>query len=173
MTTDSIITLLSWGAPVCFGLHIIEELFWPGGFREWYHSYRPQVSGAPMSYYYKANICYFAAVLTVPFGRHPAYGTLFVAGVLFYNLIFTHIRGALKTRSYSPGIVTGFLLYVPFFVASYGYLLAKHVVSIPAALACAVLSLSGEIYFALKKVTPQSSDLSACGEPQKTPILET
>ncbi|MGC4075416.1 MAG: HXXEE domain-containing protein [Nibricoccus sp.] len=172
MTTESIITLLSWAAPVCFGLHIIEELFWPGGFREWYHSYRPQVSGAPMSYYYKANVCYFAAVLTVPFSRHPAYGTLFVAGVLFYNLLFTHIRGALKTRSYSPGIVTGLLLYVPFFVASYGYLISKHAVSIPEALVCAVLSLGGEIYFALKKVTPKAGSVSTGSVSNQSPALE-
>ncbi|ATC65011.1 hypothetical protein CMV30_14130 [Nibricoccus aquaticus] len=172
MTTESIITLLSWAPAVCFGLHIIEELFWPGGFREWYHLYRPQVAGAPMSYYYKANACYFAAVLTVPLGRHSAYATLFVAGVLFYNLIFTHILGAFKTRRYSPGIVTGLLLYVPLFVTSYGYFLAKHVVSIPAALACAFLSTSGEIYFALKKVKPHPGEMSSSGSNlQETPVL--
>lgn len=159
MNTDTIITILSWAAPVAFAFHVIEELFWPGGFRQWYHAYRPQVAGAPMSYYYKANACYLAAMFTIPFAHHPAYSTLFGMGILFNNLVFTHVRGSLKTGGYSPGIATGLLLYLPLFVLSYGFMISQHVVSIPAALGCYALSCSGEIYFALKK------------RPQTTPSL--
>ncbi len=153
MNTDTIITLLRWAAPVCFGLHVIEELIWPGTFIEWYHGYRPQLVGKPRSYYHKMNFFYFIATLLVPLAPNGNYALLFASGLLFSNLVFTHIRGAIKTRSYSPGIVTG-LLYIPLFVASYAVLLSQHVVSVPAALACLALSPLSEVYFAMKKADP-------------------
>ena len=121
MNTESIITLLRWAAPVCFGLHVVEELIWPGGFIDWYHGYRPQLVGKPRSYYFKMNVVYFIGTLLVPLAPNN-YALLFVSGLLLSNLLFTHVRGALKTRSYSPGIVTG-LLYLQLALASYGFLL--------------------------------------------------
>ena len=43
---------------------------------------------------------------------------LTVTALLFSNAIW-HVVGAVKTRSYSPGMITGLLLYVPLTV--YGY----------------------------------------------------
>jgi Protein of unknown function with HXXEE motif len=151
MAAASIVAGLRWAVPVCFGLHIIEEFFWPGGFRVWYRGYRPQVAGTSQAYYYKANAVYFTAALLVPLLGHGPDGVLIWSGILFCNLIFTHVRGALKTGRYSPGIVTGCVLYVPLFAASYGYLLTRHVVSFREALVCLLVSPIPEIYFALKK----------------------
>lgn len=155
MNPESIITLLSWAVPACFGLHVIEELVWPGTFREWYHRYRPQVAGEPMAYYYKANAIYFALALLVPLVLHLN-GILIWAALLLFNLVFTHVRGAWHTRSYSPGIVTGIVLYVPLFAVTYGYLLSHHIVSVPRALVCLLVGAVPEIYFAVKtfRATP-------------------
>ena len=154
MPSESILPLLRWAVPVCFGLHVIEELFWPGGFMEWYHRYRPQLAAEPRSYYYRANALYFAATLLVPFARQSTapYVLLFTTGILFNNLVFTHILGAIKTRERSPGIVTGILLYVPLVAMSYGYVLSHGLVGLSAALICLMLSSAGEIYFATKKI---------------------
>jgi hypothetical protein len=92
MTVEATITALCWAVPICFGLHVVEELFWPGGFREWYHRYRPNVAGEPQSHYYRANAFYFAATLLVPLARHVGhYALLFVSGVLLSNLVLTHL----------------------------------------------------------------------------------
>ena len=152
MTTESIITLLEWAVPACFGLHIVEEFFWPGGFPTWYQRYRPWVAGTSQSYYYKANAIYFAGALLVPLASGGPRMVLIWSGILLCNLIFTHACGALRTRRYSPGIVTGCLLYVPLFAASCGYLLGRHVVSTQKALICLAISPIPEIYFALKRV---------------------
>lgn len=158
--TDHVINWLSWAVPACFGLHVIEEFFWPGGFPEWYHDYRPRMAGASRTYYYKANAVYLAAALIVPLMREPAYAILIWSGVLFCNSVFTHVLGALKTRRYSPGIVTGCLLYVPLFATSYGYLLANHVVSVPNALLCVLVAPVPEIYFAMKRVKTARTRIS-------------
>ncbi len=154
MPPETIFELLRWAVPVCFGLHVIEELFWPGGFIEWYHVYRPRVAAEPPSHYYKANAIYFASTLLVPIARNATapYVLLFVSGILLNNLIFTHILGAIKTKRHSPGIVTGILLYVPLAAMSYGYVIYHGLAGPPAALVCLVFSSIGEIYFAMKKV---------------------
>jgi hypothetical protein len=79
MTAETTIELLRWAVPFCFGLHVIEELFWPSGFIEWYHIYHPQVASEPRSYYLKANAAYFTASLLVPFAR---------ASTALYDLLF-------------------------------------------------------------------------------------
>ena len=159
MKEEFIITMLTWAVPICFGLHIVEEFIWPGGFREWYHAYRPQMAGSSRSYYYKANAVYFGVAVLVALAGDPG-GVLIWSGVLLCNLIFTHVRGALKTRRYSPGIVTGSVLYVPLFVMSYSYFPIHHVVSIRGSLICLLVSPLPEIYFALKRVHTSQSEPS-------------
>lgn len=151
-TSETIVEYLRWAVPICFGLHVFEEFLWPGGFIEWYHLYRPKLAAESRSYYYIANAVYFALTLRVPLahsGTGSHYTLLFVSGLLLSNLVFTHIRGTIKTKRFSPGIVTG-ILYVPLFVASYGFLLSKGLVSWPGALVCLALSPLPEIYFAWK-----------------------
>jgi len=99
----------------------------------------------------------------VPLWERGPHAVLIWSGALLLNLICTHIRGALKTRIYSPGIVTGLALYVPLFVASYGYFLSQHVVSGWEALGCLLVSTIPEIYFSLKKVPQRevTTDIAA------------
>jgi hypothetical protein len=47
---------------------------------------------------------------------------LTIGSVIFFNAIF-HIRGAVKTKKYSPGMITSLLLYIPLTVYGYWYFL--------------------------------------------------
>lgn len=149
----SVVRLLKVAVPVSFGLHIVEEFVFPGTFPEWYHRYRPHLEGEPRSYYYKANLIYFLMTATIAFGAMQTYSymsQLFVCGILLNNLLFTHLRGALATRSYSPGMVTGILLYVPLTITTFWYLTSHALLSIPLAALALGLSPILEVYFALK-----------------------
>ncbi|HMB25111.1 MAG TPA: HXXEE domain-containing protein, partial [Anaerolineales bacterium] len=44
--------------------------------------------------------------------------SLSIAGLLFVNSLM-HIMGSIRVRGYTPGLVTGILLYLPFSI--YGY----------------------------------------------------
>ncbi|HEY4305238.1 MAG TPA: HXXEE domain-containing protein [Gemmatimonadaceae bacterium] len=149
----SVTRLLKVAVPVSFALHIFEEFVFPGTFPEWYHRYRPHLKGEPLSYYYKANLIYFLMTATVAFGPMRTSGymsQLFVSAILLSNLLFTHVRGAIATRSYSPGMVTGILLYVPITVTTFWYLTSHALLSLPLALLSLGLSPMLEVYFALK-----------------------
>jgi hypothetical protein len=103
-------------------LHVTEEFFFPGGFAEWDRRYRPEFAGSITS---RLHVIVNALLLLVAYDvfalRHHATGPLMwmaVAAIEFSNALW-HLRGAWKTRSYSPGMVTGTLLYGP--VTIYGY----------------------------------------------------
>jgi hypothetical protein len=113
-----------YGAPlVAACLHITEEFFLPGGFAAWDRRYRPAFASSITS---RLHIIMNALLLIVTYDvwatRHRPLGPLLfltVTALLFTNAIW-HLRGAWKTRSYSPGMVTGTLLYIP--LAVYGYI---------------------------------------------------
>lgn len=107
-------------------LHITEEFFWPGGFAEWDRRYRPEFAGSITS---RLHIIVNVLLLIIAYDvfalRHNATGPLLwmtVAAIEFTNALW-HVRGAWKTRSYSPGMVTGILLYIPVTVFGYVYFL--------------------------------------------------
>ena len=63
---------------------------------------------------------------------------LAVMTLLFTNAVW-HLAASVKSRTYSPGVVTGLLLYVPLTIYGYGLFLRTGHVSVPTALiACAV-----------------------------------
>ena len=113
---------LPWAPLAAASLHIFEEFAWPGGFADWYRRYKPNraksltpgfmiiINGLLLILCYDAGAAYsrsYGAVLW-----------LAVAALLAGNAIW-HIIGTVKTRSYSPGIVTGVALYLP--MALFGF----------------------------------------------------
>jgi len=133
---------LPW-APLCAAtLHIFEEFVWPGGFSAWYRRYKPErAKSITPRFLVIINIlflilCYDAgAARSQPFG--PALW-LTVAALLAGNAVW-HLIGAMKTRSYSPGLVTGLLLYIPLAVVGYVHLLSSGTVVIGTAAVAAAL----------------------------------
>jgi hypothetical protein len=126
-----------YGAPfVAACLHIVEEFFLPGGFAEWDRRYRPAFASSITS---RLHIIVNALLLVLCYDvwatRHHAIGPLLwmtVAALVFTNALW-HLRGAWKTRSYSPGMVTGTLLYIPLTIFGYIHLIRSGAASISTA----------------------------------------
>ena len=118
-------------------LHIVEEFVYPGGFAEWDRRYRPGIKKSITTRFHVIInglflvACYDAGAL-----RHRPVGVgvwLIVAALQFGNAVW-HPVGAVRTRSYSPGMVTGLLLYVPLCVYGYVLFVSAGQISVPAAI---------------------------------------
>jgi hypothetical protein len=113
-------------------LHITEEFFFPGGFADWDRRYRPEFAGSITS---RLHIIVNVMLLVISYDvfamRRRPLGPLIwmtVAAIVFTNALW-HLRGAWKTRSYSPGMATGTLLYIPMTIYGYAYFLRSGVAS--------------------------------------------
>jgi hypothetical protein len=118
--TSPIVAWLPLGAVV---LHMVEEFLWPGGFPDWYRRYRPERAvSVTTRFLFWINALFVAmAVVAGAFGRRPI-GVAFwlvVASIAAANALF-HLWATWRRRAYSPGVVTGLLLYVP--LALFGFL---------------------------------------------------
>jgi hypothetical protein len=101
--------------------HIVEEFVWPGGFLRWYQRYRgPGVSRVTPGFLTIINLVLLAACAHAAFSVGEPFGVSYwitIAAILASNGLW-HLWSAVKVRAYSPGMVTGLLLYVP--LAVYG-----------------------------------------------------
>jgi hypothetical protein len=112
-----------WLPVPCIVLHAGEEFAWPGGFIEWHRGYRPEITASiTVRFVVVVNaLLLLLAVLLAVYGPGSARGIsawLSLMSALACNAFF-HVRGSLVTRRYSPGIITGLLLYVP--LCCWGY----------------------------------------------------
>ena len=119
--------------PVCVMLHVTEEFLFPGGFIEWYQELVPsKAAGVRPGYLVWINTLMIGVcVFPVAFGETPHgigvwYTVTAIAGI---NACF-HIIGVFKLKKYSPGVVTGVLLYLPLSVYGTWYLLSSGDISI-------------------------------------------
>jgi len=140
---------LRWAPLIAASLHIIEEFVFPGGFAAWDRGYRPQFrqSIAPRFHIIINGLllvlCYDAAVAgPTPLG---IFLWLTVAALLATNGIW-HVYGAFVTRSYSPGMVTGALLYVPMAVLGYVASIRTGTASLPLAGGALALGASYQLW---------------------------
>ena len=112
-----------WLPLLCVLLHFGEEFVWPGGFLAWYRAYRPEFAASlTVRFVVVVNglLILFTAWIGW-FGPTAARGVsawLTVMAGLAANGVF-HVRGTWLSRRYSPGVVTGVLLYIP--VCAWGY----------------------------------------------------
>ena len=140
---------LFWAPLVCACLHIFEEFVFPGKFREWYTRYKPDVKKSiSIRFLILINaglliLCYDIGAL-----KQNYWGTILWLGVmamLAANGIW-HLRGVLKTKSYSPGVVTGLLLYVPLAIYGYIYFLSNEQISFLTVLVVFVIGSSYQLW---------------------------
>jgi hypothetical protein len=112
--------------------HIVEEFLWPGGFARWYRTYPPGSEVVVTTRFLVLVNAVFVALAVVPLlpgSSARAFGYWFVvAAIAGANGLF-HLRATLRTRTYSPGVVTGVILYIPLAVAGGVYLLRAGLVS--------------------------------------------
>jgi hypothetical protein len=161
--TFSTLTLI---LAACIMMHVTEEFLFPGGFIEWYKEFRPALAaGIKPGYIVWINalmigICNVSLYLgpTV----HGATIWYTVAAIGAINACF-HIIGVFSLKKYSPGVVTGVLLYIPLFIYGSWYLLSSDTISlvraggcIAAAIAYHVVADKGHKAAADKDVTTQA-----------------
>jgi len=128
--TFSTLTLI---LAACIMMHVTEEFLFPGGFIEWYKEFRPALaSGIKPGYIVWINalmigICNVSLYLGPT--SHGATIWYTVAAIGAINACF-HIIGVFSLKKYSPGVVTGVLLYLPLFIYGTWYLLSSGDLSI-------------------------------------------
>ncbi|HJQ20903.1 MAG TPA: HXXEE domain-containing protein [Gemmatimonadaceae bacterium] len=136
--------LLLWLPFLAIAAHLVEEFVWPGGFAEWYRHYPPghtvQVSARLLVI---VNVLFVALALVPPLlganARGWAYWAL-VAAIAGVNGLF-HIIATVRGRQYSPGLITGSLLYLPLGFIGIEELVRSGKVAAPVALQAIVIAV--------------------------------
>ncbi len=92
--------------------------------------------------------CAFALYLgSTPNGYAVWY---YVAAIAAANACF-HIWGVFKLRAYSPGVVTGTLLYIPLFVEGTIQLVPSADVPLPKAMTAVVIGIGYHIFSVIRQ----------------------
>lgn len=135
---------LAWSLAGAASLHILEEFVFPGGFKSWWRAYRPETAASVSDrFLIMINlllVAFSAAValaVQAPRGNGVA-AWLALAALLFSNATF-HIIGAIQSRSYSPGMITGTVLYIPIAIYGFAYFLRSGRASATTALVAAII----------------------------------
>jgi uncharacterized protein with HXXEE motif len=137
-------SLLSWSLAGAASIHIIEEFAFPGGFKAWWCAYRPNIAASVSNRFLViingiliAFSIIVALAVSAPKGNGVA-AWLTLAALLFSNAIF-HIIGAIQTKRYSPGMISGIVLYIPLAIYGFAHFLRSGQASMGTALlACAI-----------------------------------
>ena len=104
--------LLVWLLPASSAVHIIEE--WSGGFPEWV----ARIAGGVLSrdVFVLMNVAgmvlMIAATRAAVRSERNGWMAVTIAATLLVNALL-HIAGTLFTRSYSPGLFSSIVLYLP------------------------------------------------------------
>ena len=140
---------LFWAPLVAAIFHIIEEFLFPGGFIDWYTHYKPEIKQSiSKRFLILINaglliLCYDIGALGQ--SQFGIIAWLVIMALLGANGIW-HLSGALKTRTYSPGVVTGILFYLPLSVYGYLYFILTNQVSIFIALFALITGSSYQLW---------------------------
>jgi len=136
---------LFWLLPLSVILHITEEFVYPGGFRQWYQSYKPSIaSSITIRFLVSVNtILVIVSIIPILIGPNPQGIALWltVVAILFSNSLF-HIVGSIKSRNYCPGVITSVILYIPISLSGYWYFLSTEQASMGTAIFAFVLGSS-------------------------------
>ena len=149
-----------WWAPLFAAiLHIVEEFVWPGGFGDWDRTYRPQIrQSLTPRLHVVVNSLLIALCMSVGLtglgkagvtvggihlrsaipSNYAGASWIALAALLFWNAAF-HFVGTVQTERYSPGLITGVLLYIPLAIFGCWYLVNRSQVSFGTAFVAAAL----------------------------------
>jgi len=140
---------LYWAPLIAASLHMFEEFVFPGQFSKWYAKYKPEIKKSiTVRFLTVINVlllllCYNVGALAP--GPIGAAAWLGVTALLAANGAW-HLRGVVKTRTYSPGVLTGLLVYLPLLVYGYIYFLQSKQVSIPTAILVIAIGASYQLW---------------------------
>jgi hypothetical protein len=118
-------TLLAWSLAIAASIHIIEEFAFPGGFKAWWCAYKPDIAASVSNGFLimiNTILILFSILVALAIQTPKGNGVaawLTLSALLFSNAVF-HIIGAIRTNRYSPGMISGIVLYMP--LAVYGFI---------------------------------------------------
>jgi hypothetical protein len=138
---------------VAVAAHLVEEFLWPGGFGPWYRRHYPD-RAASLTPGFLVRINALLVVLAViagiqGVGPRGVALWLTLASISAANGFF-HLLASVRTRTYSPGLVTGMLLYVPLAIYGFWYLLHNGQASAGTALLAGIAGPAYHLYSAAK-----------------------
>ena len=143
--------LFLWLPLLAVAAHLIEEFIWPGGFPEWYRRYRPERAASVTTRFLVIVNAVFVVLALFPalLGPTPQglAWWLIVAAIGAANAIF-HLWATTSRREYSPGVVTGTLLYLPLAGLGIQRLVATRLVSVPTAIEAAAIGIGYHLWSA-------------------------
>lgn len=143
-------TFVFW-LPLCFAaLHIFEEFAWPGGFAAWYATYRPYVAQSLTTRFLVVGNVILLVVAFLLGWMGPSWSRglslwLILSALLAANAIF-HVRGVFALRRYSPGVITGVLLYLPLCIWGYWHFISTREASWQLATTSLILGASYQFW---------------------------
>jgi len=138
---------LMWAPLAAASLHISEEFVIPGGFPAWYRQYRPDPSRITPRFLVIVNAALLIACCNVGAIGRDIIGISYwmtMSAVLCSNGIW-HAWASYKSHSYSPGVVTGILIYAP--LAVYGYIEFLRSGAVPIWAAAITCLIGGSYHF--------------------------
>jgi hypothetical protein len=95
-------------------IHVLEEYAYPGGFLDWMKSMNPRFTPwitTGLAVIINGLFLLLCVVGAIVAARNLVF-SLSVASLLFINGLM-HLGGTVRARRYTPGVVSGVLLYVP------------------------------------------------------------
>jgi hypothetical protein len=107
-------------------VHIFEEYVYPGGFSDALRRLLPRATHLfTRKFHVVVNGLLFVLSLASAFiGKSNLVLSLSVFGLVFANAVL-HIRGAIVTKRYYPGVISGALIYIPLAVYAYAVFLSS------------------------------------------------
>ena len=101
-----------WLFPLTGAVHFADELFAAGGF----YRYVAAIGGSPVSMarFAAATAFAFLSITIAAWVARKRYSwVLFVLAAIILTNALTHLAESLETRSYSPGLASGLVLWLP------------------------------------------------------------
>ena len=139
---------LLWAPLAAAAAHIFEEFVWPGGFMSWYRRYRePSVSSITPRFLVIVNVILLSVCVNAALATSTSFGVAYwiaVSAILASNGLW-HLWAAVRGSSYSPGMVTGVVLYLPLVI--YGCVHFLKSGSVPIGSAIVALLIGGSYPF--------------------------
>jgi hypothetical protein len=150
-TFKTIMNWLPWAPLVAAILHMCEEFVYPGGFPDWYRRYRVNASRITSRFLVIINSLLLIACVDIGILGRTSAGVVYwltISALLCCNGIW-HAWASHRSRSYSPGVVTGVIIYLPLAVYGYSHFLRSQTVSVGTALIAILIGGSYQFWSAL------------------------
>jgi len=143
---------LLWAPLAAAVVHIFEEFVWPGGFMSWYRRYRgPSISSITPRFLIIVNVILLAVCVNAAVATDTSFGAAYwiaVSAILASNGLW-HLWAAIRGRVYSPGMVTGLVLYIPLAIYGCIHFLASGAVSVGGAVVALLIGGSYPLWSAI------------------------